>query len=68
MNNINSVYPMHKNISDSVLDVSQGAIEVATKQLVAAADGVRSLVGDILEVELTPLACDVWHERGFSFS
>ena len=46
-----------------MLDVSQTAIEVAKKRLGAAADGVRWLVGDILEVKLTPFAYDVWHDR-----
>src|SRR5215471_8380981 len=43
-----------KNLT--VLDVSQTAIEVTKKRLGSAADQVRWLVGDIVEVQLEPHA------------
>lgn len=51
----------YKNLT--VLDVSQTAIDVTKKRLHAAADLVRWLVADILEVKLKPFAYDVWHDR-----
>ena len=51
----------YKNLS--VLDVSQTAIEVAKKRLGPAAEQVRWLVGDIVEIELEPCAYDLWHDR-----
>jgi 2-polyprenyl-3-methyl-5-hydroxy-6-metoxy-1,4-benzoquinol methylase len=47
----------------TVLDVSQTAIEVTKKRLGSAAEQVRWLVGDILEIELEPHAYDLWHDR-----
>jgi SAM-dependent methyltransferase len=46
-----------------VLDVSQTAIEVTKKRLGSAAEQVRWLVGDIVEIELEPHAYDLWHDR-----
>jgi len=51
----------YKNLT--VLDVSQTAIEVTKKRLGSAADQVRWLVGDIIEIELEPRAYDLWHDR-----
>ena len=51
----------YKNLT--VLDVSQTAIEVTKKRLGSAAEQVRWLVGDILEIELEPRAYDLWHDR-----
>jgi SAM-dependent methyltransferase len=47
----------------AVLDVSQTAIEVTKKRLGSAAEQVRWLVGDILEIKLEPRAYDLWHDR-----
>jgi len=47
----------------TVLDVSQTAIEVTKKRLGSAAEQVRWLVGDIVEIELEPRAYDLWHDR-----
>jgi SAM-dependent methyltransferase len=47
----------------TVLDVSQTAIEVTRKRLGSAAELVRWLVGDIVEIELEPRAYDLWHDR-----
>jgi SAM-dependent methyltransferase len=46
-----------------VLDISQTAIEVTKKRLGSAAEQVRWLVGDIVEIELEPCAYDLWHDR-----
>jgi 2-polyprenyl-3-methyl-5-hydroxy-6-metoxy-1,4-benzoquinol methylase len=51
----------YKNLT--VLDVSQTAIEVTMKRLRWAAEQVRWLVGDIVEIELEPQAYDLWHDR-----
>ena len=51
----------YKNLT--VLDVSQTAIEVTKRRMGPAADQVRWLVGDILEIELEPRAYDLWHDR-----
>ena len=51
----------YKNLT--VLDVSQTAIEVTKKRLGPAAEQVRWLVGDIVEVDLEPQAYDLWHDR-----
>lgn len=51
----------YKNLS--VLDVSQTAIEVTKKRLGSAAEQVRWLVGDIVEIELESCAYDLWHDR-----
>ena len=47
----------------TVLDVSQTAIEVTKKRLGSAAEQVRWLVGDIVEIELEQHAFDLWHDR-----
>ena len=46
-----------------MLDVSQTAIEVTKKRLGLAAEQVRWLIGDIVEIELEPQAYDLWHDR-----
>jgi len=51
----------YKNLT--VLDVSQTAIEVTKRRMGPAADQVRWLVGDILEIGLEPHAYDLWHDR-----
>ena len=51
----------YKNLT--VLDVSQTAIEVTKKRMGLAAEQVRWLIGDILEIELEPRAYDLWHDR-----
>jgi len=51
----------YKNLT--VLDVSQTAIEVTKKRLGTAAEQVRWLVGDIVEIELEQHAYDLWHDR-----
>jgi 2-polyprenyl-3-methyl-5-hydroxy-6-metoxy-1,4-benzoquinol methylase len=51
----------YQNIT--VLDVSQTAIDVTKQRLGSAADQVRWLVGDIIEIELEQAAYDVWHDR-----
>jgi 2-polyprenyl-3-methyl-5-hydroxy-6-metoxy-1,4-benzoquinol methylase len=47
----------------TVLDISQGAIDVTRSRLGSAADQVRWLAADITEVELEPRAYDLWHDR-----
>lgn len=47
----------------TVLDVSQTAIEVTKKRLGSAAEQVRWLVGDIVEIGLEQHAYDLWHDR-----
>jgi 2-polyprenyl-3-methyl-5-hydroxy-6-metoxy-1,4-benzoquinol methylase len=51
----------YKNLT--VLDISQTAIDVTKKRLGPAAEQVRWLVGDILEIVLEPRAYDLWHDR-----
>ena len=51
----------YKNLT--VLDVSQTAIEVTRKRLGSAAEHVRWLVGDIVEIGLEQHAYDLWHDR-----
>ena len=51
----------YRNIT--VLDVSQTAIDVTKSRLGLAAEQVRWLVADITEIELEPLAYDLWHDR-----
>jgi len=51
----------YKNLT--VLDISQTAIEVTKKRLGTAAEQVRWLIGDIVEIELEPHAYDLWHDR-----
>src|SRR5579864_2789681 len=56
----------YENIS--VLDVSQTAIGVTRKRLKEAAERVRWIVGDVIQVTLEPKAYEVWHDRaGFHF-
>jgi ubiquinone/menaquinone biosynthesis C-methylase UbiE len=47
----------------TVLDVSQGAIDVTRSRLGSAADQVRWIAADITQVELEPRAYDLWHDR-----
>ena len=47
----------------TVLDVSQTAIDLTKSRLGSAAEQVRWLVADITEIELEPLAYDLWHDR-----
>jgi len=47
----------------TVLDVSPTAIEVTKKRLGKAAEKVRWLSGDILEIEMEPHVYDLWHDR-----
>jgi len=51
----------YQNIT--VLDISETAIDATKKRLGTAAEHVSWLVGDISEVQLTPNAYDVWHDR-----
>jgi len=51
----------YKNLT--VLDVSQTAIEVTKKRLGSAAEQVRWLVGNIVEIGLDQHAYDLWHDR-----
>jgi ubiquinone/menaquinone biosynthesis C-methylase UbiE len=47
----------------TVLDVSQGAIDVTRSRLGSAADQVRWIAADITQVELEARAYDLWHDR-----
>ena len=47
----------------TVLDVSQTAFDVTKKRLGPLAEQVNWIVADITQVELEPLAYDVWHDR-----
>jgi 2-polyprenyl-3-methyl-5-hydroxy-6-metoxy-1,4-benzoquinol methylase len=47
----------------TVLDISQGAIDVTRSRLGSAADQVHWIAADITEVELEPRAYDLWHDR-----
>jgi SAM-dependent methyltransferase len=51
----------YQNIT--VLDVSQTAIDVTKKRLGPASEGVQWITADIVNGELAPNACDVWHDR-----
>lgn len=51
----------YQNIS--VLDVSQTALDVTKKRLGPLAPQIKWIVADITQVELEPLAYDVWHDR-----
>jgi SAM-dependent methyltransferase len=51
----------YRNVT--VLDVSQIAIDLTKSRLGPAAEQVRWLVADITEIELEPLAYDLWHDR-----
>jgi 2-polyprenyl-3-methyl-5-hydroxy-6-metoxy-1,4-benzoquinol methylase len=47
----------------TVLDVSQTALDVTKKRLGPLAEQTNWVVADITQVELEPLAYDVWHDR-----
>ena len=47
----------------TVLDISQGAIDVTRSRLGSAADQVRWIAADICGVKLEPRAYDLWHDR-----
>jgi len=47
----------------TVLDISQGAIDVARSRLGSAADQAHWIAADITEVELESRAYDLWHDR-----
>jgi SAM-dependent methyltransferase len=47
----------------SVLDVSDHALAVARERLGARAETVRWIVGDVMNVDLSPQAYDLWHDR-----
>jgi len=51
----------YQNIT--VLDISQTAIDVTKKRLGPASEGVQWITADIVNGELAPDACDVWHDR-----
>ena len=51
----------YENIT--VLDVSQTALEVTKNRLGVLAEQIHWIVGDITQVQLEPLAYDVWHDR-----
>ena len=51
----------YKNLT--VLDVSETAIEVTKERLGPAAEQVRWLTGDIVEIELKQHTYDLWHDR-----
>jgi 2-polyprenyl-3-methyl-5-hydroxy-6-metoxy-1,4-benzoquinol methylase len=50
-----------KNVT--VLDVSKTALDVTKKRLGPLAEQINWIVADITQVELAPLAYDVWHDR-----
>jgi SAM-dependent methyltransferase len=47
----------------TVLDISQGAIDITRSRLGLAADQVHWIVANITEIELEPRAYDLWHDR-----
>jgi SAM-dependent methyltransferase len=47
----------------AVLDISQTAFDVTKKRLGPLAEKTKWIVADITQVELEPLAYDVWHDR-----
>ena len=51
----------YKNIT--VLDVSQTALDVTKKRLGPLAERIKWVVADITQMQLEPLAYDVWHDR-----
>jgi len=51
----------YQNIT--VLDVSQTALDVTKKRLGLLAERVHWIVADISQMQLEPLAYDVWHDR-----
>ena len=51
----------YENIT--VLDISQTALDVTKKRLGPLAEQTKWIVADITQVELEPLAYDVWHDR-----
>ena len=50
-------------VNITVLDISQGAIDVTRSRLGSAADQVHWIAADITEFELEPQAYDLWHDR-----
>jgi SAM-dependent methyltransferase len=46
-----------------VLDVSQTALDATKKRLGPLSAQIKWIVADITQVELAPLAYDVWHDR-----
>jgi 2-polyprenyl-3-methyl-5-hydroxy-6-metoxy-1,4-benzoquinol methylase len=51
----------YENIT--LLDISQTALDVMKKRLSPLAEQTKWIIGDITQVELEPLAYDVWHDR-----
>lgn len=49
--------------NNTVLDISQTAIEANKKRLGKASQDVHWLVADITKAELNPATYDVWHDR-----
>jgi SAM-dependent methyltransferase len=47
----------------TVLDVSKTALDVTKKRVGPLAEQISWIVADITQVELAPLAYDVWHDR-----
>jgi len=47
----------------TVLDISETALGVTKKRLGPLAEQTKWIVADITQVELEPLAYDVWHDR-----
>jgi len=47
----------------TVLDVSETAFDVTKKRLGSLAKQINWIVADITQVQLEPLAYDVWHDR-----
>jgi len=47
----------------TVLDVSQTAIDVTKERVGAVAEQIYWLTADITDIELSPNAFDVWHDR-----
>ena len=50
-------------VNITVLDISQGAIDVTRSRLGSAADQVHWIAADITEFELEPQAYNLWHDR-----
>ena len=47
----------------TALDLAEAAIEKSRQRLGAAANTIKWLIGDVLEVSLPPRAYDLWHDR-----
>jgi 2-polyprenyl-3-methyl-5-hydroxy-6-metoxy-1,4-benzoquinol methylase len=47
----------------TVLDISETGLDVTKKRLGPLAEQTKWIVADITQVELEPLAYDVWHDR-----